>query len=102
MTLVVGPLVLDTVGRTARRGARTIELVPRECLLLEYLMRHAGRIVSRSMLLSDVWHFNAAARTNVVEVHLSKLRRKVDLEGEAPLITSIRGLGYKLADPVDP
>ena len=98
ITLVVGPLIMDTIGRTVRRGDRPIDLLPREFVLLEYMMRHAGRTLSRSMLLADVWHFNSAVHTNVVEVHVSKLRHKIDLAGEPPMITSTRGVGYRLGD----
>ncbi len=94
--LTVGPLVLDLIDRTARRGARTIALLPREFGLLEYLMRHAGQTVTRAMLLENVWRFQHATQTNVVDVYVGNLRRKVDGEGETRLIESVRGLGFKL------
>ena len=95
--IVVGSLELDLIARTVRRGPRDIALLPREFALLEYLMRHAGHAVSRAMLLEDVWHYRAPVQTNVVDVHIGNLRRKVDAEGEPQLITSVRGLGFRLA-----
>jgi two-component system OmpR family response regulator len=91
-----GPLTLDLVERTARRGTRPIELLPTEFKLLEYLMRRAGQVVTRGMLLEDVWHYRFLPQTNVVDVHIGKLRRKVDAPGEPPLIHSIRGAGFML------
>ena len=92
--LVIGDLVLDIVHRSARRGERMIELLPMEFKLLEYLMRHHGEVVSRTMLLQDVWHYNIAVTTNVADVHVGKLRRKIDADGEAALIKSVRGKGF--------
>ena len=98
-SLTFGPLVLDLIDRTARREDRPIPLLPREFGLLEYLMRHAGQTVTRAMLLEDVWHYRMATQTNVVDVHVGNLRRKVDTEGEPRLIESVRGLGFRLALP---
>jgi two-component system OmpR family response regulator len=95
--LVCGDLELDLIARTARRGDRRIELLPREFQMLEYLMRRQGRVVTRTMLLEGVWDYRFDPRTNVIDVHISRLRRKVDVEGEAPLIHTVRGSGYKLA-----
>lgn len=91
-----GPLELDLIDRTARRGARTIELSPREFKLLEYLIRRPGQVVTRDMLLEDVWHYRFVPQTNLVDVHIGKLRRKVDAPGETPLLQSIRGAGFML------
>ena len=82
--------------RPARRAAR-IELLPREFQMLEYLMRRQGRVVTRTMLLEGVWDYRFDPRTNVIDVHISRLRRKIDAEGEPPLIHTVRGSGYKLA-----
>lgn len=94
--LSVGPLTIDLLKRNARRGEREIDLLPREFSLLEYLMRHANQLVTRSMLLENVWNYHSSAQTNVVDVHLGHLRRKVDAEGEEKLIQSVRGAGFKL------
>jgi|BEDMetMinimDraft_2_1075160.scaffolds.fasta_scaffold05182_2 two-component system OmpR family response regulator len=97
--LEVGPLSLDLISRQARRGERVIELLPTEFKLLEYLMRHAGQIVTRGMLLEDVWHYRFLPQTNVVDVHIGKLRRKIDAVGEPPMIHSVRGAGFMLRAP---
>jgi two-component system OmpR family response regulator len=97
--LHVGPLMADLIERTARRATRDLELLPREFQLLEYLMRHAAQIVTRAMLFEEVWHYRFDPRTNLVDVHMGRLRRKVDLEGEAPMIHSVRGTGFVLRAP---
>ncbi len=97
--LRIGPLVLDLIGRTAQRGARMIDLLPTEFKLLEYLMRHAEQVVTRGMLLEDVWHYRFLPHTNVVDVHIGKLRRKLDAAEEAPMLHSIRGAGFSLRRP---
>jgi two-component system OmpR family response regulator len=94
--LSVGPFRLDLFTRTAWRESRCLELLPRELELLEYLVRRAGQVVTRSMLLQDVWGYRFEPRSNVVDVHMSKLRRKVDGPGETPLLFNVRGLGYRL------
>jgi two-component system OmpR family response regulator len=94
--LRVGPLSLDLIDRTARRGDREIELLPREFKLLEYLMRRPDRVVTRDMLLEDVWNYRFLPQTNLVDVHIGKLRRKVDAPGETPLIRGVRGAGFML------
>lgn len=96
--LSCGDLELDLVARTARRGGRGIQLQPREFALLEYLMRRKGRVVTRTMLLEGVWDMHFDPQTNVIDVHISKLRRKIDSDGEAPLIRTVRGAGYMLSD----
>lgn len=97
--LQVGDLELDLLKRTVVRGARRIELQPQEFKILEYLMRHAGQVVTRGMLLENVWSFHFDPQTNIVESHISRLRAKIDRdhEGEA-LIHTVRGAGYRIDD----
>lgn len=95
--LVCADLELDLIARTARRGQRRIELLPREFQMLEYLMRREGRVVTRTMLLEGLWDYRFDPGTNVIDVHISRLRRKIDAEGEPALIHTVRGSGYKLA-----
>jgi two-component system OmpR family response regulator len=97
--LRVGDLVVDLIDRTARRGARDIELLPREFKLLEYLMRRPDQVVTRAMLLEEVWHYRFVPQTNLVDVHMGKLRRKVDAAGEAVMIESVWGTGFLLRAP---
>jgi two-component system OmpR family response regulator len=94
--LRVGPLSLDLIDRVARRGSREIELLPREFKLLEYLMRRPDRVVTRDMLLQDVWNYLFLPQTNLVDVHIGKLRRKIDAPGETPLLRGVRGAGFML------
>jgi two-component system OmpR family response regulator len=94
--LKVGPLSLDLIDRVARRGDRAIELLPREFRLLEYLMRRPGQLVTRAMLLEGVWRYRFIPETNLVDVHIGKLRRKIDDEREASLIQAVRGQGFML------
>jgi len=96
--LRVGDLELDRLGRTARRGKRIIELQPREYQLLEYLMLHAGQVVTRTMLLEGVWDYHFDPQTNVIDVHISRLRAKIDKGEERPLLHTVRGAGYCLRD----
>lgn len=95
-TLRVGPLDMDLIDRTVTREGRDIELLPREFRLLEYLMRRPNQVLTRTMLLEDVWNYRFIPQTNLVDVHIGKLRRKVDGAGETPLIHSIRGSGFML------
>ncbi|HEY1398793.1 response regulator transcription factor [Roseateles sp.] len=95
-TLVAGELHADLLTREVRRGARVLDLLPREHDLLIYLMRHAGQTVTRTMLFEAVWNYRADERTNVIDVHIARLRRKLESEGEAPLIETVRGAGYVL------
>jgi DNA-binding response OmpR family regulator len=97
--LRIGNLEIDLLKRNVRRGERQIELVPREYDLLLYLVQHAGQIVTRTMLFEAVWNYHYDERTNVIEVHIGRLRRKVDLEGEPELIHTVRGAGYVLRAP---
>lgn len=94
--LRVGELRLDRMSRAASRGPRQIELLPKEYQLLEYMMRHPGQVLTRTMLLEAVWDYSFNPGTNVIDVHISRLRGKVDAEGEAPMIHTVRGAGYRL------
>ena len=97
--LTVADLELDLLKRTARRGDVPIELQPREFTLLEVLMRNADRVVSRTMLLEQVWDFHFDPKTSVVETHISRLRSKIDKPFENPLLHTVRNLGYSLHAP---
>jgi two-component system, OmpR family, response regulator len=99
--LRVGPLSLDLIDRKARRNGRDIELLPREFKLLEYMMRRPDRVVTRDMLLEDVWNYRFLPQTNLVDVHIGKLRRKIDMPGEAVLIRGVRGVGFMLVSAPD-
>ena len=92
-------LELDLLSRTVRRSGEVIDLHPREFRLLEYLMRHAGQVVTRTMLLEHVWDIHFDPRTNVVETHISRLRTKVDKGFAAELIHTVRGAGYCVRSP---
>ncbi|MGC4027904.1 MAG: response regulator transcription factor [Steroidobacteraceae bacterium] len=94
--LRAGDLQLDLLQRTARRGVRSLELLPQEFRLLEYLMRHANSVVTRTMLLEKVWDIHFDPHTSVVESHISRLRGKLNAKGEDELIQTIRGAGYRL------
>ncbi|TAJ68826.1 MAG: response regulator transcription factor [Phenylobacterium sp.] len=97
--LRVGDLEMDLLSRTVTRAGRRLELQPREFRLLEYLMRNAGRVVTRTMLLEHVWEFHFDPKTNIVETHVSRLRAKVDRGFGADLIQTVRGSGYILRAP---
>jgi two-component system OmpR family response regulator len=97
--LQVGPLELDLIERTARRGDRTIDLLPREFRLLEYMMRRKGQMLTRAMLLEEVWNYKFVPQTNLVDVHMGRLRRKVDEPPEPPMIHNVRGVGFILRAP---
>jgi two-component system OmpR family response regulator len=94
--LQIGDLEMDLLARTVTRSGQAIELLPREFRLLEYLMRHAGHIVTRTMLLEKVWDHHFDPQTNVIDVHVSRLRQKIDKGFESPLLQTIRGAGYSL------
>ena len=99
--LTAGDLTLDLRSRRAKRAGREIELRPRELALLEYLMRNAGRVVSKTMILSHVWDYSFDPRTNVVDVLVHRLREKIDRDFEPRLLHTRRGIGYVLsAEPV--
>ncbi len=95
----VGDLVLDRLSRKVTRNGQDILLQPREFRLLEYLMRHAGQVVTRTMLLENVWHYHFDPQTNVIDVHISRLRAKIDKNFETSLLKTIRGAGYMICDP---
>jgi two-component system OmpR family response regulator len=97
--LRVGPLELDLITRRASRDGRPVELLPREFKLLEYLMRHPGQVVTRNMLLEDVWNYRHSPQTNLVDVHIGKLRRKVDAPYGLPMIYNVRNVGFVLREP---
>ena len=94
--LRVADLELDLLTRSVKRGGKTIELLPREFRLLEYLMRNAGHVVTRTMLLEDVWDYHFDPQTNVIDVHVSRLRQKIDKAFDRPLLHTVRGAGYSL------
>jgi two-component system copper resistance phosphate regulon response regulator CusR len=96
--LRVADLELDLIGREARRGTESLQLTTQEFALLEYLVRNAGRVVTRTMILEQVWRVRIDPSTNVVEVQIYRLRNKVDGEGKRPLIQTIRGIGYVLRE----
>jgi len=97
-TYRVGDLVLDRLAHRVTRGAEEVLLQPREFRLLEYLMKHAGQVVTRTMLLENVWDYHFDPQTNVIDVHVSRLRAKVDKGFEHPMIHTIRGAGYMVRD----
>jgi two-component system OmpR family response regulator len=97
--LHVGSLELDLLARTASRGRRELELLPREFQLLEYMMRREGQVLTRAMLLENVWNYRFVPQTNLVDVHIGRLRRKVDGPDELPMILSVRGAGFMLRAP---
>ena len=95
-TLSVGDLVLDRLTHKVRRGDQPILLQPREFSLLEFLMRHAGQVVTRTMLLEGVWNYHFDPQTNVIDVHISRLRGKIDKEFDTTLLHTVRGAGYMI------
>jgi two-component system OmpR family response regulator len=94
--LRAGDLEVDLLGRTARRGTRNLDLKPRELRLLAHLVRHQGHVITRAMLFEEVWHYHFDPRTNLIDVHIGRLRRKVDMPGDTPLIHTVRGVGFVL------
>ncbi len=95
--LRVGDLEVNLLSRTVRRAGRPVELQPREFRLLEYLMRHSDQVVTRTMLLENVWDYHFDPQTNVIDVHISRLRTKIDKGFERPLLHTVRGAGYRLS-----
>ncbi|HEX9140433.1 MAG TPA: response regulator transcription factor, partial [Steroidobacteraceae bacterium] len=93
----VADLSIDPLSRKVKRGSRNILLAPREFKLLEYLARHADQVVTRTMLLENVWDYHFDPQTNVIDVHISKLRQKIDADFERPLLRTVRNAGYMLA-----
>lgn len=94
--LVVGELEMDLLSRGVKRQGQKIDLQPREFRLLEYLMRHAGQVVTRTMLLEGVWDYHFDPQTNVIDVHVSRLRQKIDKPFETGMIHTVRSAGYML------
>jgi two-component system OmpR family response regulator len=94
--LRAGDLEMDLIEQTVHRGDTRIDLLPREFKLLEYFLRHQGRVITRAMLLQEVWNYNFSIETNVVDVHISNLRKKIDVRGVPSLIVNIRGAGFML------
>ncbi|MBN7755960.1 response regulator transcription factor [Nitratireductor aquimarinus] len=94
----VGDLELDRLSHTVRRAGQEIVLQPREFRLLEYMMRHAGQVVTRTMLLENVWDYHFDPQTNVIDVHISRLRGKIEKGFDKPLLHTVRGAGYMLKD----
>jgi two-component system OmpR family response regulator len=98
--LRVADLELDLLSRIVTRGAKRIDIQPREFRLLEHLMRHAGQVVTRTMLLEKVWDYHFDPQTNVIDVHVSRLRQKIDKGFDKPLIHTVRNAGYMIrAEP---
>ena len=95
---VVGDLVLDRLSHKVTRAGEAIILQPREFRLLEYLMKHAGQVVTRTMLLENVWDYHFDPQTNVIDVHISRLRSKIDKNFGSPLLHTVRGAGYTVRD----
>jgi two-component system, OmpR family, response regulator len=98
--LRVADLEMDLIAHRVKRGSKNIALQPREFRLLEYLMRNAGRVVTRTMLLEKVWEFHFDPKTKIVETHISRLRAKIGWDGQQELIHTIRGAGYVLRLPL--
>jgi two-component system, OmpR family, response regulator len=94
--LRAGDLEMDLIEQTVYRGETRLDLLPREFKLLEYFLRHQGRVITRAMLLQEVWHYHFSLETNVVDVHISNLRKKIDVRGTPSLILNIRGAGFML------
>lgn len=94
----VGDLSLDRLSRKVERGGEVILLQPREFRLLEYLMKHAGQVVTRTMLLENVWDYHFDPQTNVIDVHVSRLRSKIEKDFDKPLLKTVRGAGYMIKD----
>ena len=94
--LLVGSLEIDLLKRTVRRSGQLIDLQPTEFRLLEYLVRHTGQVVTRTMLLENVWDFHFDPKTNIVETHISRLRSKINIGGNSDLIQTVRGAGYMI------
>jgi two-component system OmpR family response regulator len=97
--LRVGPLELDLLSRTAKRGDRPVDLLPREFRLLEYMMRRKEQLLTRAMLFEEVWNYKFVPQSNLVDVHMGRLRRKVDMPEEQPMIHNVRGEGFILRAP---
>ncbi|MBI4961190.1 MAG: response regulator transcription factor [Desulfovibrio sp.] len=99
--LSLADLELDLTARTVKRSGKVIDLKPKEFALLEYFMRHAGQVVTRTMLLERVWDYAFDPQTNVIDVHVSRLRGKIDKDFDKPLLHTVRGAGYMLCDSTE-
>ncbi|PWB33142.1 DNA-binding response regulator [Pseudomonas sp. SDI] len=98
--LQVADLELDLISHEAKRGEQTLNLLPTEYKLLEFLMRHAGQVITRMMIFEEVWGYHFDPGTNLIDVHIGRLRKKIDAAGQTPLIRTVRGSGYAIAEPV--
>jgi len=99
--LKVADMEMDLIARKVSRAGKVVELQPKEFSLLEYLMRHAGHVVTRTMLLENVWDYAFDPQTNVIDVHISRLRQKIDKGFQKPLLHTVRGVGYTVREPAD-
>ena len=99
-TLQVADLELDLISHEARRAEQVLTLLPTEYKLLEFLMRNSGQILSRMMIFEEVWGYHFDPGTNLIDVHIGRLRKKIDAVGNVPLIRTVRGSGYVIAEPV--
>ena len=97
--LQVADLELDLISHEARRGEQALNLLPTEYKLLEYLMRHSGQVITRMMIFEEVWGYHFDPGTNLIDVHIGRLRKKIDAPGQTPLIRTVRGSGYAIAEP---
>jgi two-component system OmpR family response regulator len=97
-SLGCGDLQMDLLSRKVTRGGRTLDLLPREQKLLEYLLRHKNRVVTRTMLLEEVWDYRFDPHTSLIDTHISRLRKKIDDGFETPLLHTVRGSGYRLSE----
>lgn len=100
-TLTCGDVVMDLEKRKVFRGTRQLVLTPREFQILEFFLRRLNRVITRTMLLEGVWDYSFDPQTNVIDVHISKLRRELESDGEAPVLHTVRGAGYMLSEPED-
>ncbi len=98
--LQVADLELDLISHEARRGESSLNLLPTEYKLLEFLMRHSGQVITRMMIFEEVWGYHFDPGTNLIDVHIGRLRKKIDPPGQTPLIRTVRGSGYAIAEPV--
>jgi two-component system OmpR family response regulator len=97
--LRLGPLELDLLGRSAKRDGRPLDLLPREFRLLEYMMRRKDQLLTRAMLFEEVWNYKFVPHSNLVDVHMGRLRRKIDPPGQPPMLLNVRGEGFILRAP---
>jgi two-component system OmpR family response regulator len=96
--LMLGDLIMDLVSRRVTRTGSRIDLLPREFKLLEYLLRNKGRVVTRAMLLEQVWDYRSNPHTSLIDTHVSRLRKKIDSDSDRPLLHTVRGAGYRLSE----